>query len=113
MCVQLFFDGQRDNLGEQELFAGFQEGRIEYKAEHKVLSPLRFPAIPTLSSPRGLEVCGNSCQLSDTLFVTDLIQVCLDRGKKVGVYPITEKAWEDMGEFSSLEEMLKARGLQE
>ena len=47
------------------------------------------------------------------MHITDLIQVCLDRGKKVGVYPITEKAWEDMGEFSSLEEMLKARGLQE
>jgi len=47
------------------------------------------------------------------MHITDLIQVCLDRGEKVGVYPITEKAWEDMGEFSSLEEMLKARGVQE
>ena len=47
------------------------------------------------------------------MHITDRSRVCLDRGKKVGVYPITEKAWEDMGEFSSLEEMLKARGLQE
>ena len=43
------------------------------------------------------------------MHITDLIQICLDRGDKIGVYPITEKAWEDMGEFSSMEEMLKAR----
>ncbi len=47
------------------------------------------------------------------MHITDLIQVCLDKGEKVGVYPITEKAWEDMGEFSTMEEMLKARGIQE
>lgn len=46
------------------------------------------------------------------MHITDLIQLCLERGEKVGVYPVTEKAWEDMGEFSSMEEMLKARGLE-
>ena len=45
------------------------------------------------------------------MHITDLIQLCLDRGDKVGVYPVTEKAWEDMGEFGSLEEMLKKRGI--
>ena len=75
MYVQFFFDGQRDNLGEQELFAGFQEGRIEDKAEHQVLFPLGFPAIPTLSSTRGLKIRSNSCQFSDTLLVAKIIQV--------------------------------------
>ncbi|WWR15459.1 nucleotidyltransferase family protein [Lachnospiraceae bacterium JLR.KK008] len=47
------------------------------------------------------------------MHITDLIQVCLDRGEHVGVYPITEKAWEDMGEFSSMEEMLRTREIRE
>lgn len=47
------------------------------------------------------------------MHITDLIQVCLDRGEKIGAYPITEKAWEDMGEFSSMEEMVRAREIQE
>lgn len=47
------------------------------------------------------------------MHITDLIQVCLDLDKKVGVYPVTEKAWEDMGEVPSMEEMLKARGMEQ
>lgn len=43
------------------------------------------------------------------MHITDLIQACLNRGDKVGVYPVTEKAWEDMGEFPGMEQMLKLR----
>ena len=47
------------------------------------------------------------------LHITDLIELCIRQGKKVGAYPVTEKAWEDMGEFSSMEAMLRARGAEE
>lgn len=47
------------------------------------------------------------------MHITELIQVCLDQNEKVGIYPVTEKAWEDMGEFASMEEMLQARGIRE
>lgn len=40
------------------------------------------------------------------MHITDLIQLCMDRGEKVGVYPITEKAWEDMGELQTMEKMI-------
>ncbi len=47
------------------------------------------------------------------LHITELIELCIRQGKKVGAYPVTEKAWEDMGEFSSMEAMLRARGAEE
>lgn len=47
------------------------------------------------------------------LHITDLIQLCLEQGEKVGVYPVTEKAWEDMGELGSMENMIRGRHLSE
>lgn len=47
------------------------------------------------------------------MHITELIQMCMDQGKKVGVYPVTEKAWEDMGELAGMEEMLRSRGMKE
>lgn len=35
----------------------------------------------------------------------DVIQKAMDRGMGVGVYPISENAWMDMGQFDTLEEM--------
>ena len=37
--------------------------------------------------------------------VTDLIDDYMSRGIKVGVYPISEKSWLDMGQFEGLSEM--------
>jgi len=37
--------------------------------------------------------------------VTDLIDEYMRRGVKVGVYPISEKSWLDMGQFDELSEM--------
>ena len=45
------------------------------------------------------------------LHITDLIQIEMDKGCKVGVYPVTEKAWEDMGEMDAMENMLRMRGI--
>lgn len=41
----------------------------------------------------------------------DLAQRYLDRGEKVGVFPISEKAWMDMGQFNEMENMMKNLGL--
>ncbi len=35
----------------------------------------------------------------------------LEKGEKVGVFPISEKAWLDMGQFSEMENMIKTLGL--
>jgi len=39
--------------------------------------------------------------------ITDLINAYLKKGEKVGVYPVSEKSWLDMGQFENLQEMLK------
>ncbi|NLJ96379.1 MAG: NTP transferase domain-containing protein [Clostridiales bacterium] len=43
---------------------------------------------------------------SDTfIHITDIIQSCIDNNEKVGIYPISENAWLDMGQMEELEKM--------
>ena len=39
--------------------------------------------------------------------ITDLISEYIERNEKIGVYPVSEKSWLDMGQFEALQEMLK------
>lgn len=39
------------------------------------------------------------------IHITDIIQLCIDSGEKVGMYPISEYAWMDMGQLEELEKM--------
>ncbi len=39
--------------------------------------------------------------------ITDLINDYLGRGEKVGVYPVSDKSWLDMGQFEALQETFK------
>lgn len=44
----------------------------------------------------------------DTLYnMTDLISDYLKKGARIGVYPVSEKSWLDMGQLEALQEMLK------
>ena len=85
-----------------------EEGKVESLSEKPEMSFLVNTGVYVLN-PEVLSLIPKE----EFMHITDLIQVCLDKGQKVGVYPVTEKVWEDMGEFSSMEEMLKARGIQE
>lgn len=40
--------------------------------------------------------------------ITDVIQKCIDQGKNVGVYPIPEEHWLDMGQLDELKKMQAA-----
>lgn len=42
--------------------------------------------------------------------ITDTIQTCIDKGEKVGIYPISEHAWMDMGQMEELEKMRERLG---
>ena len=44
--------------------------------------------------------------------VTDLINDYVSRGIKVGVYPVSEKSWMDMGQFEELANMRTRMGLE-
>lgn len=39
------------------------------------------------------------------IHITDIIQRCIDAGEKVGIYPISETNWWDMGQLSELGKM--------
>ncbi len=38
--------------------------------------------------------------------ITDLIKKCIDEGRRVGAFPITDNAWRDMGERVLMEQMI-------
>jgi len=41
------------------------------------------------------------------IHITELIQRCIGRGEKIGVYPVGANAWMDMGQIEELEKMRK------
>ena len=45
------------------------------------------------------------------IHITDIIQKCLEDGEKVGVYPISDHAWMDMGQIEEMEKMKKRLGV--
>ncbi len=44
------------------------------------------------------------------IHITDVIQACINQGEKVGIYPISEYAWMDMGQMDELEKMRERLG---
>jgi dTDP-glucose pyrophosphorylase len=44
------------------------------------------------------------------IHITDLIQNCINDGENVGMYPISENAWMDMGQMEELEKMRERLG---
>jgi len=45
------------------------------------------------------------------MHMTDLIEILRKEGLKVGVYPVTEKSWLDVGQWKEYSETLKQLGL--
>lgn len=46
------------------------------------------------------------------IHLPDLAQRYLEQGEKVGVFPISEKAWMDMGQFNEMDNMMKSLGIE-
>ncbi|MBU1239687.1 nucleotidyltransferase family protein [Myxococcota bacterium] len=44
--------------------------------------------------------------------VPDLVESCRSQGQKVGVFPVSENSWMDMGQFEEMNKMLKQMGLE-
>lgn len=85
-----------------------EEGKVESLSEKPEMSFLVNTGVYVLN-PQVLEYIPKE----EFMHITDLIQVCLDKGEKVGVFPVTEKAWEDMGELDAMESMIKNRTLED
>jgi dTDP-glucose pyrophosphorylase len=39
------------------------------------------------------------------IHITDIIQNCIDKGQKIGIYPVSENQWFDMGNHGDMEKM--------
>ncbi len=74
-----------------------QVTRINEKPSFSFLTNTGFYVI----SPEFLEMI----QEDTFIHITDIIQNCIWKGKKVGIYPISENAWMDMGQLEELEKM--------
>lgn len=44
--------------------------------------------------------------------ITDLINEYIKKGEKIGIYPVSESSWLDMGEIKEMENMIKKLGLE-
>lgn len=42
--------------------------------------------------------------------ITDVLQACIDKGLKVGMYPVSEDNWMDMGQMDELQKMTEKLG---
>lgn len=88
-------------------------GTIDLSTEGQVLKINEKPSFSFITNtglyiiePRFLDLI--PC---DTfIHITDLIQECISKGEKVGIYPISEHAWMDMGQMDELERMRERLG---
>jgi dTDP-glucose pyrophosphorylase len=89
-------------------------GTIEVGETGKVVKLKEKPSFSFLTNtglyvlePRFLELIPK-----DTfIHITDVIQTCINLGEKVGIYPISEHAWMDMGQMEELEKMRERLGI--
>ena len=52
-------------------------------------------------------------ELVDDEFIhlPDIAKRYIEKGEKVGVFPISEKSWMDMGQFNEMDSMVKRLGV--
>ncbi|MEF9945167.1 MAG: sugar phosphate nucleotidyltransferase [Lachnospiraceae bacterium] len=48
---------------------------------------------------------------NEFIHLPDIAKRLIEQGERVGVFPISEKSWMDMGQFSSMESMLQELGI--
>lgn len=53
----------------------------------------------------------NDIPESEIFHITDLINLYMKKGERVGVYPVSEKSWLDMGQLEEFHDMLKKFGI--
>ena len=53
----------------------------------------------------------NDLREDEFIHLPDIAQRYMENGEKVGVFPISEKSWMDMGQFTEMEAMIKALGV--
>jgi dTDP-glucose pyrophosphorylase len=87
----------------------FPYGTIEVGEDGNILSLLEKPSYSFLTNtgfyviePQFLDYVPDNT----FIHITDVIQDCIDRGQKIGMYPVSENRWFDMGNHDDMEKML-------
>lgn len=84
-----------------------EDGRIKEVKEKPQLEFLTNTGLYVVE-PQFLEQIGES----GFVHITDVIQKCIDKQLRVGVYPISENDWLDMGQMEQLDNMKKRLGIE-
>lgn len=88
-------------------------GTINLSEEGKVINLTEKPNLTFLTNT-GLYVLEpkilDKIPKDTFIHITDIIQMCIDCGEKVGLFPISEHAWMDMGQIEELEKMRERLG---
>ena len=83
-------------------------GVIEVGCDGKISSLTEKPSFPFLTNT-GVYVVEpkflSYIQENTVTPITDIIQACVDSGENVGIYPISEEQWSDMGQPDEMEKM--------
>lgn len=90
-------------------------GIVETNASGEIVSMKEKPEFSFLTNT-GLYVIEpeviEELEGKEFIHLPDIAQRYMNKGEKVGVFPISEKAWMDMGQFSEMESMLKSLGIE-
>lgn len=91
-------------------------GIVETSTDGKILKMKEKPEFSFLTNT-GLYVVEPEVieELNEEEFIhmPEIAQHYLEKGENVGVFPIQESAWMDMGQFSEMESMMKKLGISE
>lgn len=83
-------------------------GTIEMDSEGKPIALTEKPEVSFMTNT-GLYVLEpeflDRIPKDTFIHITDVIQKCMDDGENVGVYPISEDSWMDMGQLEEMERM--------
>lgn len=90
-------------------------GTVKVSTEGQVTKLLEKPQLSFITNT-GFYVLEPSFikEIPDNTYIhiTDVIQKCIDAGKKIGVYIIDEDKWLDMGQMDELEKMKKKMSIE-
>lgn len=91
-------------------------GIVETNADGKIINMKEKPEFSFLTNT-GLYVVEpeviEKLNADEFIHMPEIAQRYIDKGEKVGVFPISESAWMDMGQFSEMESMMKRLGINE
>lgn len=86
----------------------FPYGTIDVGENGNIRSLLEKPSYSYLTNT-GFYIIGSKFfdYVPDNTFIhiTDIIQKCIDKGEKIGIYPVSENQWFDMGNHEDMEKM--------